>query len=74
MAYTQEQLEELIAPLTGEVLEQEAVYGGKRPVVIEYNLSDNSVVQERFAYAKPADSDEWAAVKSITLTHYPANA
>lgn len=67
MEYTQEELQELIDGIQGDVISSEKVYGGSRPLEIEYNLPDGRTVVENFTYQFPASSDGWAAC-TIYLT------
>lgn len=67
MEYTQQELEELINSIQGDVISSEKVYGGSRPLEIEYSLADGRTVTKYFSYHYPASSDAWAAC-SITLT------
>lgn len=68
MEYKQEELQELIDGIDGDVTKTEKVYGGTRPVEVEYKLPDGRTVVENFTYHSPAGSDTWEAVLSITLT------
>jgi hypothetical protein len=47
-----------------EVISDEPVYAGVRPLVVHYTW-ENQVVVETFTYTHPADSAYWAGGESV---------
>lgn len=55
--------EQLIEGIEPEVLEQEPVYAGFRPIKLKYTTSEGIIIKT-IEYANPADSAGWAAIKN----------
>jgi hypothetical protein len=53
-----EQIQNIVENGIRVVVEQEAVHGGFRPIVVLYTLGED-VVTERIGYAYPASSSKW---------------
>lgn len=65
---TQEEIDLILSTITPNIVEQEEVYGGHRPLVRSY-AHENELLFETFTYANEANSDAWVAIKFITYTN-----
>ncbi len=56
--------EQLIEGIEPEILEQEPVYAGYRPLKLKY-ITSEGVIIKTIIYTNPADSAGWAAIKDV---------
>ncbi len=57
--------EQLIEGIGTEILEQEPVYAGYRPLKLKYTTSEGVVIK-KITYTHPADSAGWKEIKEVT--------